>query len=1219
MPVTFISTGVAISSDGVRVISTLPRSTVYAVAGVVGQFMTVTVKWRNIRNAVYSFSDLPAGLTGDAATGVISGIPTTVATLHNSAVTATTARGRGISLLQFVISDVVSHVPVITSAASLTGIGSQPFSYQITGSYLTPDYAPVSYAKVSGPSWLSVDADTGAVTSSESGLWPAAGGTGTLVVKATNVDGDSANFSIALTWTAAPSAPVITSALTASGQTGSAFSYQITATNSPTSYSTTSYGVVLLAAKGLSLNTSTGEISGTVTSAGVITILISAWNAAGIGSAPLVLTTIATLLPPEITSPLTWSSDEDTPDSYIIRASNSPNGYAATNLPTGLSRVGNVITGQVATPGVYNIGISASNAAGFGTVQTLVWTIADVVNRPVISNGSTADATQGLPFSLQIVATNTPTLYAVLGNAPSWMSVDADTGLVTGTPDAAAVYALQLYAENEDGGVAKDITITVASASPWNVKVAADATLTAPMALTGSYVSQASQTTDPTAAGKAIFSATVPSGSAGRYYLVADVDCADGASDSFFVQVDADPTTLNIWPVGATSGQESKPVIWRNALTPQIFTLTEAAHSFRFFGREANAKLYGFTITAEVAPYNVTPSSVNGQQGVALALQMSASGYPTLWSASGLPAGLSIDTATGLITGTPTGNGTTVATVTAFNGLANANTSGAQNVTFTIAAPTAPVVTSAGTWSINKNQAASYSITATNSPTSFAASPLPTGLSVNTSTGVISGTPTVEQVVSCTASATNAGGTGNKTVTMTVNAPSTGTTHTAASPAYADVLAKVSIAARGDTVAVPAGSATWTSQLYLTKGIHLQGAGRDLTFITYGHAPVGGEVVCAIVVQPDATAIANEEVIRVTGFDFNGQYLANAHVYVEGAYYYAGKPFKNLAFGHNRFRNSLKISYNNGAFYVFRQVRGVVYDNIFENCNVIVKAAGNDALEEWENNRFPFAYGDGDNLFFEGNTFQWTTANFSDPGWTETGHSARLCMRYNTFDYTNPAQHAAWSDAKQAIGFHELMDAHGFGVYANNVDRPGTGVTGTMVSEYYGNTILNWKGSRCWALRGSWGLWHNNIFTGTGGGTGDCMLFAGSTAVEVPGALGHYIPEVNNAYFFNNTKNGTNIPSQYSVGGHPPNSQTIFENANWWNYNASFNGTTGIGRGTAAPTGSCTTGVGYWQCSTATPTADPNIVQTGTLWKATATNTWTAYYTPYTYPHPLAT
>jgi hypothetical protein len=32
---------------------------------------------------------------------------------------------------------------------------------------------------------------------------------------------------------------------------------------------------------------------------------------------------------------------------------------------------------------------------------------------------------------------------------------------------------------------------------------------------------------------------------------------------------------------------------------------------------------------------------------------------------------------------------------------------------------------------------------------------------------------------------------------------------------------------------------------------------------------------------------------------------------------------------------------------------------------------------------------------------------------------------------------------------------------------------------------------------------------------------------------------------------------------------------------------------------------------------DPPTPISGTLYKCTAINTWTAYYTPYTYPHPL--
>src|SRR5262249_33694153 len=51
---------------------------------------------------------------------------------------------------------------------------------------------------------------------------------------------------------------------------------------------------------------------------------------------------------------------------------------------------------------------------------------------------------------------------------------------------------------------------------------------------------------------------------------------------------------------------------------------------------------------------------------------------------------------------------------------------------------TPPVITSAGTASGTVGVAFTYQITATNGPTSFGASPLPAGLSVNTANGVIS-------------------------------------------------------------------------------------------------------------------------------------------------------------------------------------------------------------------------------------------------------------------------------------------------------------------------------------------------------------------------------------------------------------------------------------------------------------------------------------------------
>ena len=79
------------------------------------------------------------------------------------------------------------------------------------------------------------------------------------------------------------SAPVITSATSANASAGILFSYQITASGAPTSF-----GATALPA-GLVVNTSTGLISGTPTTAGLTNISITAANSAGNASAILAL------------------------------------------------------------------------------------------------------------------------------------------------------------------------------------------------------------------------------------------------------------------------------------------------------------------------------------------------------------------------------------------------------------------------------------------------------------------------------------------------------------------------------------------------------------------------------------------------------------------------------------------------------------------------------------------------------------------------------------------------------------------------------------------------------------------------------------------------------------------------------------------------------------------------------------------------------------------
>lgn len=90
----------------------------------------------------------------------------------------------------------------------------------------------------------------------------------------------------------------------------------------------------------------------------------------------------------------------------------------------------------------------------------------------------------------------------------------------------------------------------------------------------------------------------------------------------------------------------------------------------------------------------------------------------------------------------------------------------------------APVITSALTATATNNQPFSYQITTDNNPpaTSFGASPLPTGLNFNSTTGLISGTPTVPGSYNVTISASNAGGTDIET--LVVNVVQSGSTFT---------------------------------------------------------------------------------------------------------------------------------------------------------------------------------------------------------------------------------------------------------------------------------------------------------------------------------------------------------------------------------------------------------------------------------------------------------
>jgi PLD-like domain/Putative Ig domain len=214
---------------------------------------------------------------------------------------------------------------------------------------------------------------------------------------------------------------------------------------------------------GLSINSTTGDISGTASTAGTYTVTLTGTDTTGpTGSATFTWDVGTTSNTVTVTNPGSQTGTVGTAASLQISATDSASGqtltYSATGLPAGLSINAStgLISGTPTTAGSNSVTVTAKDTTGATGSASFTWTINSSTsgNTVTVTNPGSQTGTVGTGVSLQISATDSASgqtlIYSATG-LPAGLSVSASTGLITGAPTTAGSNSVTVTAKDATG------------------------------------------------------------------------------------------------------------------------------------------------------------------------------------------------------------------------------------------------------------------------------------------------------------------------------------------------------------------------------------------------------------------------------------------------------------------------------------------------------------------------------------------------------------------------------------------------------------------------------------------------------------------------------------------------------------------------------------------------------------------------------------------------